>query len=116
MKSPSLVLRLDLGSSWPDVVYRHPAKIAERTAPVKAEMNGLSPGLDRRRPSRCMGRQGGQSHVVLVRRQSYYGAVYPLINEMGGKAILGLSRLDCPSAKTGETVNGGAASAVHLDR
>ena len=36
--------------------------------------------------------------------------------EMGGKAILGLSRLDYPSAKTGETVNGGAESAVHLDR
>lgn len=49
MKPPSLVLRLDLGPTWPDVVYRHPAKIAERTAPVKAEMNGLSPGLDRRR-------------------------------------------------------------------
>jgi len=27
---------------------------------------------------------------------------------MGGEAILGLSRLDCPSAKTGGTVNGGA--------
>jgi len=27
---------------------------------------------------------------------------------MGGKAILGLSRLDCPLAKTGGTVNGGA--------
>ena len=26
---------------------------------------------------------------------------------MGGKAILGLSRLDCLSAKTGGTVNGG---------
>ena len=51
MKPPSLVLRLDLGSTWPDVVYRHPAKIAERTAPIKAEMNGLSPGLDRRRPA-----------------------------------------------------------------
>jgi len=51
MKPPSLVLRLDLGPTWPDVVYRHPAKIAERTAPVKAEMNGLVPGLDRR-PSR----------------------------------------------------------------
>jgi hypothetical protein len=36
--------------------------------------------------------------------------------EMGGKAILGLSRLDYPSAKTDETVNGGAESAVHLDR
>ena len=28
--------------------------------------------------------------------------------EMGGEAIFGLSRLDCPSAKTGGTVNGGA--------
>ena len=28
--------------------------------------------------------------------------------EMGGKAILGLSRLDYPSAKAGGTVNGGA--------
>ena len=36
--------------------------------------------------------------------------------EMGGKAILGLSRLDYPSAKTDEAVNGGAESAVHLDR
>ncbi len=36
--------------------------------------------------------------------------------EIGGKAILRLSRLDYPSAKTGETVNGGAESAVHLDR
>ena len=27
---------------------------------------------------------------------------------MGGEAILGLSRLDYPSAKTGEAVNGGA--------
>ena len=27
---------------------------------------------------------------------------------MGGKAILGFSRLDYPSAKTGEAVNGGA--------
>ena len=28
--------------------------------------------------------------------------------EMGGEAILGLSRLDCLTAKTGRTVNGGA--------
>ncbi len=39
-----------------------------------------------------------------------------LKTEMGGKAILGLSRLDYPLAKTGEPVNGGAESAVHLDR
>jgi len=35
---------------------------------------------------------------------------------MGGKALKWLSRLDYLSAKTGETVNGGAESAVHLDR
>ena len=63
-----------------------------------------------------MGRQDGQSHTVLVRRQSDCGAVRPLKIEMGGKAILGLSRLGYPTAKTGETVNGGAVSAVHLDR
>ena len=63
-----------------------------------------------------MGRQDGQSHTVLVRRQDYFGAVRPFKMEMGGKAILGLSRLDYPSAKTGEAVNGGAVSAVHLDR
>ena len=34
----------------------------------------------------------------------------------GGKALKWLSRLDYPLAKTGETVNGGAESAVHLDR
>ena len=33
---------------------------------------------------------------------------------MGGKSILGLSRLDYPSAKTGEAVNGGAEGAVRL--
>ncbi len=53
---------------------------------------------------------------MLVRRQSYCGAARPLKIEMGGKAILGLSRLDNPSAKAGEAVNGGAVSAVHLDR
>ena len=36
--------------------------------------------------------------------------------EMGGKPFLGLSRLDCLSAKTGETVNGSTVSAVYLDR
>ena len=63
-----------------------------------------------------MGRQGVQSQTVLVRRQSYFMAIRPLKIGMGGKAILELSRLDYPSAKTDETVNGGAVSAVHLDR
>ncbi|MDY3232625.1 MAG: hypothetical protein SOX46_13790 [Clostridiaceae bacterium] len=63
-----------------------------------------------------MGRQGRQSHTVLVRCQSDCGAVRSLKIGMGGKALKWLSRLDYPSAKTGEAVNGGAVSAVHLDR
>jgi len=47
-------------------------------------------------PSKCL----AALHLIL-------GLSFPKI-EMGGKAILGLSRLDCPSAKTGGTVNGGA--------
>ena len=57
-----------------------PGKVAGQRATVKAEMNGVTPGLDRRPPPRWMGGQG----------------------------ILGLSRLDYLLAKTGGTVNGGA--------
>ena len=63
-----------------------------------------------------MGRQGEQSHTVLVRRKICFRAVRPLKIELGEEAILRLSRLDYPPAKTGEAVNGGAVSAVHLDR
>ena len=82
---------------------------------VKAEMNGLTPGLDRSPPPRWMGGQGGQSLKVFGRTRSFWGLSSPKI-EMGGKALKWLSRLDYPLAKTGETVNGGAESAVHLDR
>ena len=107
-----------------------PGKVAGRQETVKAEMNGLTPGLDRSPPPRWMGGQGGQSLKVFGRTRSFWGLSSPKI-EMGGKAILGLSspkiemggkalkwlsRLDYPLAKTGETVNGGAESAVHLDR
>ena len=61
-------------------------------------MNGFAPGLDRR----------PLSSIFLGDSSLEIG--------MGGKAILGLSRLDYPSAKTVEAVNGGAVSAVHLDR
>ncbi len=55
-----------------------------------------------------MGGQGGHSLKVLGRSLSDFGAfLFPKF-EMGGKAILGLSRLDYPLAKTGGTVNGGA--------
>ncbi len=54
--------------------------------------------------------------TICVATLIYFSGRSFLKIEMGGKAILGLSRLDYPSAKTGETVNGGAESAVHLDR
>lgn len=76
-------------------------------------MNGLTPGLDRSPPPRWMGGQGGQSLKVFGRTRSFWGLSSPKI-EMGGKALKWLSRLDYPLAKTGETVNGGAVSAVHL--
>ena len=92
-----------------------PGKVAGRQYTVKAEMNGLTPGLDRSPPPRWMGGQGGQSLKVFGRTRSFWGLSSPKI-EMGGKALKWLSRLDYPLAKTGETVNGGAESAVHLDR
>ena len=92
-----------------------PGKVAGQRATVKAEMNGFTPGLDLRPLSRWMGGQGGQSLKVLGRSLSFWGLSSPKI-EMGGKALKWLSRLDYPLAKTGETVNGGAESAVHLDR
>ena len=47
-----------------------PGKIAGQRATVKAEMNGVTPGLDRRPPPRWMGGQGGQSLKVLGRALS----------------------------------------------
>ena len=92
-----------------------PGKVAGRQETVKAEMNGLTPGLDRSPPPRWMGGQGGQSLKVFGRTRSFWGLSSPKI-EMGGKALKWLCRLDYPIAKTGETVNGGAESALHLDR
>ena len=83
-----------------------PGKVAGRQETVKAEMNGLTPGLDRSPPPRWMGGQGGQSLKVFGRTRSFWGLSSPKI-EMGGKALKWLSRLDYPLAKTGETVNGG---------
>lgn len=53
---------------------------------VKAEMNGLTPGLDRSPPPRWMGGQGGQSLKVFGRTRSFWGLSSPKI-EMGGKAL-----------------------------
>ena len=47
-----------------------PGKVAGQRATVKAEMNGFTPGLDRRPPPRWMGGQGGQSLKVLGRSLS----------------------------------------------
>ena len=90
-----------------------PGKVAGRQETVKAEMNGLTPGLDRSPPPRWMGGQGGQSLKVFGRTRSFWGLSSPKI-EMGGKALKWLSRLDYPLAKTGETVNGGAKMALLL--
>ena len=49
-------------------------KVAGRQETVKAEMNGLTPGLDRSPPPRWMGGQGGQSLKVLGRSLSDFGA------------------------------------------
>lgn len=78
-----------------------PGKVAGRQETVKAEMNGLTPGLDRSPPPRWMGGQGGQSLKVFGRTRSFWGLSSPKI-EMGGKALKWLSRLDYPLAKTGE--------------
>lgn len=77
-----------------------PGKVAGRQETVKAEMNGLMPGLDRSPPPRWMGGQGGQSLKVFGRTRSFWGLSSPKI-EMGGKALKWLSRLDYPLAKTG---------------
>jgi len=46
-------------------------------------------------------------HAGLRDKVSRTCGLTPVKIEIGGKAIFGLSRLDCPSAKTGEAVNGG---------
>ena len=63
-----------------------PGKVAGRQETVKAEMNGLTPGLDRSPPPRWMGGQGGQSLKVFGRTRSFWGLSSPKI-EMGGKAL-----------------------------
>ena len=61
-----------------------PGKVAGRQETVKAEMNGLTPGLDRSPPPRWMGGQGGQSLKVFGLSLSDFGA-FSLKIEMGGK-------------------------------
>ena len=51
-----------------------PGKVAGQRETVKAEMNGLTPGLDRSPPPCWVGGQGSQSLKVLVRSLSDFGA------------------------------------------
>ena len=62
-----------------------PGKVAGQRATVKAEMNGVTPGLDRRPPPRWMGGQGGQSLTVLGRSLSDFGVFKDVKIKMGGK-------------------------------
>ena len=57
------------GQSVPKL-WLHSRKSTGQRATVKAEMNGVTPGLDRRPPPRWMGGQGGQSLKVLGRALS----------------------------------------------
>lgn len=74
---------------YTDAVDELIIKLSKET--VKAEMNGLTPGLDRSPPPRWMGGQGGQSLKVFGRTRSFWGLSSPKI-EMGGKALKWLSR------------------------
>ncbi|MFR9254196.1 MAG: hypothetical protein ACLVJ6_00885 [Merdibacter sp.] len=68
-------------------------------------MNGFTPGLDRRPPP--LNEWTRQPILkVLGRSLSDFGAFLSKLK--WAEAILGLSRLDYPLAKTGGTVNGGA--------
>lgn len=92
--APGLWDKKSQSSGHRDQMCGHtPGKVAGRQETVKAEMNGLTPGLDRSPPPRWMGGQGGQSLKVFGRTRSFWGLSSPKI-EMGGKALKWLSRLD----------------------
>ena len=92
-----------------------PGKVAGQRATVKAEMNGVTPGLDRRPPPRWMGGQGGQSLKVFGRTRSFWGLSSPKI-EMGGKPFCGFPAL-ITFCKDGRGCQRRRMKcAVHLDR
>ena len=77
----------------------------------KAANTGLVSAADRayrkapvHRPTSDFGTKCPELVDTLTKKQTDFS----LKIEMGGEAILGLSRLDCLSAKTDGTVNGGA--------
>lgn len=68
-----------------------------QTAAVKAEINGLTPDFDCcARPAEWVDKTDNPI-LCLSAVKFIFGAVRSLIIEMGGKAILGLSRLDYSS-------------------
>ena len=69
-----------------------PGKVAGQRATVKAEINGVTPGLDRRPPPRWMGGQGGQPSKCLAALFLILERLFVKI-EMGGKPFQGFPAL-----------------------
>ena len=81
------------------IVWREAASAGLVSSADRAYMKAPVP-----RPMPDYGTKCSELVDTLTKKQTDFS----LKIEMGGKAILGLSRLDYPSAKTGEAVNGGA--------
>ena len=81
------------------IAWRGAASAGLVSSADRAYMNAPVP-----RPTPNYGTKCPRRIATLTKKQTDFS----LKIEMGGKAILGLSRLDYPSAKTGEAVNGGA--------
>ena len=88
MKAPVLRPTLRLVDKVSRSCGHTPGKVAGQRATVKAEMNGVTPGLDRRPSPRWMGGQGGQSLKVLGRSLSDFGVFKDVKIKMGGKGAL----------------------------
>ena len=88
MKAPVLRPMLQLVDKVSRSCGHTPGKVAGQRATVKAEMNGVTPGLDRRPPPRWMGGQGGQSLKVLVRSLSDFGVfLFPKLKWAGSHFV-----------------------------
>ena len=81
------------------IAWRGAASAGLVSSADRAYMNAPIP-----RPTPNYGTKCSRRIATLTKKQTDF----LLKIGMGGKAILGLSRLDYPSAKTGEAVNGGA--------
>ena len=81
------------------IVWRGAASAGVVSSADRAYMKAPVP-----RPTPDFGTKCPELVDTLTKKQTDF----PLKIGMGGKAILGFSRLDYPSTKTGEAVNGGA--------